>query len=55
MRPTLPVLRGWRKKLFGDDALALKRGELALAIKKGEVTVLEPEALAAAEKPKDEA
>ena len=49
------VLRGWRKKLFGDDALALKRGELALAIKKGEVTVLEPEALAAADKPKDEA
>jgi ribonuclease D len=29
----VPVLRGWRKKLFGDDALALKRGELALAIK----------------------
>ncbi|HZP09297.1 ribonuclease D [Methyloceanibacter sp.] len=42
----LPVLRGWRRKLFGDDALALKRGELALAIKDGEVTVLEPEALA---------
>ena len=39
-----PVLRGWRKKLFGDDALALKRGELALAIKEGEVTVLAPEA-----------
>ena len=39
----MPVLRGWRKKLFGDDALALKRGELALAIKEGEVTVLEPE------------
>ena len=36
----VPVLRGWRKKLFGDDALALKRGELALAIKQGEVTVL---------------
>jgi ribonuclease D len=36
----VPVLRGWRRKLFGDDALALKRGELALVIKKGEVTVL---------------
>ena len=34
------VLRGWRGKLFGDAALALKRGELALAIKDGEVTVL---------------
>jgi ribonuclease D len=36
----VPVLRGWRRKLFGDDALALKRGELALIIRKGEVTVL---------------
>jgi ribonuclease D len=43
------VLRGWRKKLFGDDALALKRGELALVIKKGEVTVLP------ANQPKDKA
>ena len=34
------VLRGWRGKLFGEDALALKRGELALAIKDGEVAVL---------------
>jgi ribonuclease D len=56
----LPVLRGWRRKLFGDDALALKRGELALAIKDGEVTVLEPETLAgrrleAAEQPKHKA
>jgi len=36
----VPVLRGWRRKLFGDDALALKRGELALAISQGEVAVL---------------
>jgi ribonuclease D len=33
------VLRGWRKKLFGDDALALKRGELALVIDGSEVSV----------------
>ncbi|MBM3543862.1 MAG: ribonuclease D [Alphaproteobacteria bacterium] len=33
------ALRGWRKKLFGDDALALKRGELALVIDRGEVSV----------------
>ncbi len=51
----LPVLRGWRKKLFGDDALALKRGELALAIKKGEVAVIAPDGSAPADKPKDEA
>ena len=36
----VPVLRGWRGKLFGEEALALKRGELALLIKDGEVTVL---------------
>jgi len=36
----VPVLRGWRRKLFGDDALALKRGKLALVIRKGEVTLL---------------
>jgi ribonuclease D len=56
----VPVLRGWRKKLFGDDALALKRGDLALAIKDGEVTVLAPEApasqpSASAEEPKNKA
>ena len=56
----VPVLRGWRKKLFGDDALALKRGELALAIKDGEVTVLAPEGSASqpsasAEEPKNKA
>jgi ribonuclease D len=39
----VPVLRGWRRKLFGEDALALKRGELALVIKKGEVAVLPAE------------
>jgi len=44
-----PALRGWRRKLFGEDALALKRGELSLAIRKGEVTVLP------AEEPEDHA
>jgi ribonuclease D len=53
--PDVPVLRGWRRKLFGEDALALKRGELALAIKKGEVAVIAPDGSAAADKPKDEA
>ncbi len=59
----VPVLRGWRKKLFGEAALALKRGELALAIKDGEVTVIGPEGPApeplvatnAAEQPKGKA
>lgn len=34
------ALRGWRRKLFGEDALALKRGDLSLAIGKGGVTIL---------------
>jgi ribonuclease D len=48
------ALRGWRRKLFGEDALALKRGELALAVKEGAVTVLAPEG-SAAEDPEDDA
>jgi len=48
------ALRGWRRKLFGEDALALKRGELALAVKEGAVMVLAPEA-SAAEEPEDNA
>jgi ribonuclease D len=33
----VPSLRGWRRELFGDKALALKHGRLALAISKGRV------------------
>jgi len=39
----VPALRGWRRELFGDKALALKHGKLALAIEKGKVTVVERE------------
>ena len=35
--PDIPALRGWRRKLFGEDALRLKRGELALTLAGGEV------------------
>ena len=35
----VPALHGWRRQLFGEDALALKRGELALSLKNGEVSV----------------
>jgi len=48
------ALRGWRRKLFGEGALALKRGDLALAIREGEVTVLEP-GNSAPEEPEDRA
>ncbi|MEK9280103.1 MULTISPECIES: ribonuclease D [unclassified Bradyrhizobium] len=33
----VPALHGWRRELFGEAALKLKRGELALAIEKGRV------------------
>jgi ribonuclease D len=30
--PDVPALQGWRREIFGEDALALKRGELALTL-----------------------
>ncbi|MEX2617602.1 MAG: ribonuclease D [Alphaproteobacteria bacterium] len=30
---SVPALQGWRREIFGEDALALKRGEVALAVK----------------------
>jgi ribonuclease D len=36
--PDVPALRGWRRELFGVDALRLKAGELAVTVKNGEVT-----------------
>jgi ribonuclease D len=38
------ALKGWRRGLFGDKALALKQGKLALAIEKGRVVVREKNA-----------
>lgn len=35
----VPALRGWRRDLFGDRALKLKRGELSLAVERGRVVV----------------
>ena len=37
----VPALKGWRRELFGEKALALKHGELALAIEKGRVVTME--------------
>ncbi len=37
----VPALAGWRRELFGEKALALKRGELALAIERGKVAAVE--------------
>ena len=37
----VPALRGWRREIFGNKALALKRGELALAVENGRVVPVE--------------
>ena len=37
----VPALKGWRRELFGEKALALKRGRLALAVEKGRVVPVE--------------
>ncbi len=36
----LPMLHGWRKEVFGDDALRLCRGEIALSAAGGSVRVV---------------
>jgi ribonuclease D len=38
--PDILCMKGWRRQLFGEDALRLKRGELALTLANGEVVVL---------------
>ncbi|RAI35459.1 ribonuclease D [Rhodoplanes serenus] len=35
------ALKGWRRELFGDKALALKHGQLALAVERGRVILVE--------------
>ncbi len=35
----VPALHGWRREIFGEDALALKAGKLALSIKGGRLRV----------------
>jgi ribonuclease D len=37
----VPSLKGWRRELFGEKALALKHGRLALAVDKGRVVTVE--------------
>ncbi len=37
----VPALKGWRRDIFGQDALRLKHGELALTLKKQQVEVVE--------------
>jgi len=39
----IAALKGWRRKIFGEPALRLKRGELALVLEEGEVQAVELE------------
>jgi ribonuclease D len=34
-------MKGWRRELFGEKALAIKHGRLALAVDKGRVVTVE--------------
>ncbi|HWT30147.1 MAG TPA: ribonuclease D, partial [Propylenella sp.] len=36
----VPALRGWRRQLFGEQALALKRGDLALSMSPRGITTV---------------
>lgn len=38
--PDVKPLKGWRRQLFGETALALKRGELALIVKNKKIATL---------------
>ncbi len=40
-RANVPALHGWRREMFGEQAIALKRGRLALAVEKGRVVPVE--------------
>jgi ribonuclease D len=37
----VPALKGWRREMFGEKAIALKRGRLALAVDKHRVVTVE--------------
>jgi ribonuclease D len=41
----VPALKGWRRELFGEKALALKHGRLALSVQKGRVVTNETKTL----------
>lgn len=37
----VPAMKGWRREIFGEDALALKHGKLGLVIEKNKIRVKE--------------
>ena len=38
--PDVPALKGWRRELFGEDALRLKNGKTALTVQNGRVVAV---------------
>jgi ribonuclease D len=38
--PDVPARKGWRRKIFGEDAMALKQGRLALVVKGRKLTAV---------------
>ncbi len=36
--PDVPPLKGWRYEIFGQDAIALKKGEIAIGLQNGKIT-----------------
>jgi ribonuclease D len=43
----VPAMKGWRRELFGNDALALKGGRLALAARGRKIVLLAPSPVSA--------
>jgi ribonuclease D len=43
--PDVPAMKGWRREMFGNDALKLKRGGVALAVEAGRVVAIERDRL----------
>lgn len=39
----VPALGGWRRELFGNDAIALKQGKLGLMVENGRIVGIDPE------------
>ena len=37
----VPALKGWRREVFGDDAVRLLKGDIALAVKNGKTVIFE--------------
>jgi ribonuclease D len=40
-KANVPALSGWRRDVFGEDALRLLQGDIALAVKNGKTVIFE--------------